>query len=220
MRTTETDKFAKEGRTVLAIVFVFFLLSLVKHWWIASGIFVVFLAFSLYFFRNPARHPQGGEQGVLSPADGKVVQNDIVEDDRYLKTRCRKIGIFMSLLDVHVNRVPVSGTVEAIEYRQGKFIAANLDKASEDNEQNALIIKAKNGIRLAVVQIAGLIARRIVCYPVVGTSLRRGSIFGMIKFGSRLDVYLPVESSVQVTLGQKVRAGETVLATLPGEKTE
>lgn len=133
MRTTETDKFAREGRTVLAIVFVLFLLSVVKHWWIASGIFAAFLAFSLYFFRNPARHPQGEEQGVLSPADGKVVQNDIVEDDRYLKTQCRKIGIFMSLLDVHVNRVPVSGTVEAIEYRQGKFISANLDKASEDN---------------------------------------------------------------------------------------
>lgn len=215
--TTEKDKLAKEGLGVLAIVFLFFLFSLAREWWVAAVIFGVFISFSLYFFRNPKRRPHGKEKDVLSPADGKIVQNSIVTDDRYLKTRCRKIGIFMSLLDVHVNRAPVSGTVEAIEYRKGKFLSANLDKASEDNEQNALIVKAKDNIRMAVVQIAGLVARRIVCYPIVGTELRRGSILGMIKFGSRLDIYLPVESSVHIQLGQKVRAGETIIATLPGE---
>lgn len=215
--TTEKDKFAREGWAVLVISSVFFLLSLAKQWWVAAGIFVIFMAFSFYFFRNPRRTPKGEEQDILSPADGKVVQNEIVEDERYLKVRCRKIGIFMSLFDVHVNRAPVSGTVEAIEYRRGKFVSANLDKASEENEQNALIIKTKSGINIAVVQIAGVIARRIVCYPIVGVELRRGSIFGMIKFGSRLDVYLPEESLVNIRLGQKVRAGETILATLPGE---
>lgn len=214
--TTEEDKFAKEGRAVLAIGSVFLLLCIAKHWWTASGIFAIFTAFSFYFFRNPRRVPKGEEQDILSPADGKVVQNEIVEDERYLKKRCRKIGIFMSLFDVHVNRVPVSGTVEAIEYRRGKFVSANLDKASDENEQNALIIKTKSGINLAVVQIAGIIARRIVCYPIVGNELRRGTIFGMIKFGSRLDVYLPEEGQVNIELGQKVRAGETILATLPG----
>ncbi len=215
--TTEGDKLAKESRTVLAIVFVFLVFSIVIHWWISAAIFLCFLAFSIYFFRNPKRHPRGGERDVLSPADGKIVQNELIHDDRYLKTRCRKIGIFMSLFDVHVNRCPVSGSVEAIEYRKGKFVSANLDKASEDNEQNALIIKTHHGMKVAVVQIAGLVARRIVCYPVVGAALERGRIFGMIKFGSRLDVYLPPESSVHIGMGQKVLAGETVLATLPGE---
>ncbi len=213
--TTERDRWARESRGVLGIAFIFLVFSVVIHWWISAGIFLAFLIFTLYFFRNPARHPQGNEQDVLSPADGKIVQNAIIHDERYLKTRCRKIGIFMSLFDVHINRCPVTGTVEAIEYRKGKFVSANLDKASDDNEQNALIIKTKDGISLSVVQIAGLIARRIVCYPVVGTMLRRGSIFGMIKFGSRLDVYLPEGSQVHVSLGQKVRAGETILATLP-----
>jgi phosphatidylserine decarboxylase len=217
MKTTEADKFAREGRTVLGIAVVFLLFSLVQHWWVASGIFAVFLAFSLYFFRNPSRIPKGKEEDVLSPADGKVVQNEIVEDERFLKTRCRKIGIFMSLFDVHVNRVPVSGMVEATEYHQGKFVSANLDKASEVNERNALIIRAKGGISLAVVQIAGLVARRIVCYPVAGTEIERGTIFGMIKFGSRLEVYLPEESVVHVKLGEKVHAGETIIATLPEE---
>ncbi len=217
MRTTERDRFAREGRTVLGIAVVFLLFSMVQHWWIASGIFGAFLAFSLYFFRNPIRVPRGGEKDVLAPADGKIVQNEIVYDDRYLKTRCRKVSIFMSLFDVHVNRVPVSGTVEAVEYNPGKFVSANLDKASLDNEQNALIIKEKDDILLCVVQIAGLIARRIVCYPVVGTRIERGTIFGMIKFGSRLDVYLPETSDVHVQLGEKVRAGESIIATLPGE---
>ncbi len=217
MVTREIDKFAREGRPIVGIGVIFLLFSLAQHWWVASAIFAVFLAFSLYFFRNPDRTPQGGENDVLSPADGKVVQNEIVFDDRYLKMQCRKIGIFMSLFDVHVNRVPVTGTVEAIEYHPGKFVSANLDKASKDNEQNALIIKTKNDTLIAVVQIAGLIARRIVCYPVVGTKIERGTIFGMIKFGSRLDIYLPENSTVHIQVGEKVRAGETILATLPGE---
>lgn len=214
--TTEKDRFAREGRWVLGIASIFLLFSLSEGWWISVGIFTIFLAFSLYFFRNPERHPQGGELDVLSPADGTVVQNEVVYDDRYMKEQCLKIGIFMSLFDVHVNRCPVSGTVEAIEYHHGKFVSANLDKASKDNEQNALIVRTNDGRRIGVVQIAGLIARRIVCYPVVGSVLERGKIFGMIKFGSRLDVYLPEESETKVVPGQKVRAGETILAVLPG----
>ncbi len=217
MRTTEGDKLAREGRTVLGIGAVFLLFSLVQHWWIAAVILAVFLLFSLYFFRNPTRVPKGREEDVLSPADGKIVQNEIVYDDRYLKRRCHKIGIFMSIFDVHVNRVPLSGTVQAIEYHPGKFISATRDKASDDNEQNALIIKKENGISVAVVQIAGLIARRIVCYPIVGTRVERGAIFGMIKFGSRLDVYLPEKSKIHIQMGEKVRAGETIIATLPGK---
>jgi len=201
----------------MGIAFVFLLFSLAERWWISAAIFTFFLAFSLYFFRNPPRHPRGEDRDVLSPADGTVVQNEILYDDRYMKERCLKIGIFMSLFDVHVNRSPVSGIVEAMEYRQGKFVSANLDKASEDNEQNALIIRTKYGNRVSVVQIAGFIARRIVCYPIVGTSLERGKIFGMIKFGSRLDVYLPEKSTARVSVGQKVKAGETILATMPGE---
>ena len=220
MRTTEADKFAREGRVVLGIATVFLLFSLAQHWWVASGIFTAFLAFSLYFFRNPPRIPKGGGKDVLSPADGKVVQNEVIEDERFLKTRCRKIGIFMSLFDVHVNRVPVSGRVVGVEYHKGKFVSANLDKASDVNERNALIIKTKDDMFVAVVQIAGLIARRIVCYSVVGTEIERGTIFGMIKFGSRLDVYLPEKCTVHVKLGEKVHAGETIIATLPEEGSQ
>ncbi len=216
--TTEKNRLAREGWVVLGVVFIFFLFSLAIKWWVSAGIFAIFFIFSVYFFRNPSRQPQGGERDVLSPADGRIVQNEIVYDGKYLNKRCRKIGIFMSLFDVHVNRVPVSGTVEAIAYQNGKYLSANLDKASEDNEQNALIIRTKDDIIISVVQIAGFIARRIVCYPVAGTVLRRGSIFGMIKFGSRLDVYLPEESDIRIRLKQKVRAGETILATLPGEE--
>jgi len=217
MMTAEKNRLAREGRAVLAFLAVFILFTLVLGWWIAATILGLFFVFSIYFFRNPTRVPPGEEQDVLSPADGRVVQNEIVDDERYLKTRCRKIGIFMSLFNVHVNRAPVSGTVQESIYHEGKFISANLDKASDDNEQNALIIKTGGGIRVCVVQIAGLIARRIVCYPAVGVYCERGSIFGMIKFGSRLDVYLPEDAEALVKKGQKVRAGETILARLKEE---
>jgi phosphatidylserine decarboxylase len=214
MMTTEKNRLAREGRAVLAFLAVFILFTLVLGWWLTTTILGLFFVFSIYFFRNPLRVSPGDDRDVLSPADGKIVQNEIVDDERYLKIRCRKIGIFMSLFDVHVNRSPVSGTVEENIYNEGKFLSATLDKASSDNEQNALILKTGNGIKVCVVQIAGLIARRIVCYPAVGVYCERGSIFGMIKFGSRLDVYLPENVDVFVKLGQKVRAGETILARL------
>ena len=215
--TTEKNSLAREGRPVLAFLAVFILFTLVLGWWTAAGILGLFFVFSVYFFRNPVRVPPGEEWDILSPADGRVVQNEIVDDERYLKTRCRKIGIFMSLFNVHVNRSPVSGTVQESIYHEGKFVSATLDKASDDNEQNALIIKTGDGIKICVVQIAGLIARRIVCYPVAGVYCERGTIFGMIKFGSRLDVYLPEDAEALVKKGQKVRAGETILARLKEE---
>lgn len=161
------------------------------------------------FFRDPERiPPQGDEDLVVSPADGRVVS--IREEGEGVR-----VSVFLSPLDVHVNRAPVSGRVRERSYRPGKFLAAYRPRASSENEQNALSIEDGRGRKLGVVQIAGFLARRIVCYVRDGDSLRIGQRFGMIMFGSRVDVLLPRGSRVAVTEGQKVRAGETILGRLP-----
>jgi phosphatidylserine decarboxylase len=168
------------------------------------------------FFRDPVRVTPVGPGLIVSPADGKVSQVGPVApppelnlpDDRYLR-----ISIFMNVFNCHVNRAPVSGRIEAIRYTPGKFVNAELDKASEHNERNGLVIN--DGRRqIAVVQIAGLIARRIVCWTETGADIKAGERFGMIRFGSRLDVYLPMGTVAKVAVGQTAVAGETVLADL------
>ena len=170
--------------------------------------------FVCFFFRDPDRVTPTEPHALVSPADGKVVYADTVEEDTYYQGRCKKISIFMSVFNVHVNRVPHDGTVEKISYHPGKFFSANLDKASKENEHNALFIKTGEGVTYCVVQIAGLIARRIICNTTTGDSVVRGQRFGMICFGSRLDVYLPVESRLNVTVGQRVTAGNSIIGYL------
>lgn len=168
--------------------------------------------FILYFFRDPERVIPTEDGVVVSPADGRVL--DVAEggEGALQDGRTQRISIFMNIFDVHVNRAPIRGAVKQIVYRQGSFLSADKARARLQNEQNALLIEGDDATRLTVVQVAGVIARRIVCWADVGDTLELGQRFGMIRFGSRLDMYLPAEMSVVVRRGQRVRAGETVLA--------
>jgi phosphatidylserine decarboxylase len=170
--------------------------------------------FIVWFFRNPERQTPPGIGVVVSPADGKVIKIEEARRDDLAPGNFIKISIFMNVFNVHVNRIPYSGTVKLIRYTRGKFISANLDKAAAENEQNAIVIATDMGREIITVQIAGLIARRIVCWIKEGMPVVKGERFGLIRFGSRLDVYLPPETSVTVKIGDKVRSGETILGEL------
>jgi len=176
--------------------------------------FTLMTVFALWFFRNPERFPPEAPSAVISPADGKIIVAEEINEDRYLKKKALKISVFMNVFNVHVNRVPYSGKVQDVIYNRGKFISANMDKASMDNEQNAVILDIGSGKRIMFVQIAGLIARRIVCYLKPGDTVEKGKRMGLIRFGSRVDVYLPSGSTLNVRIGDKVVAGETVLGYL------
>ena len=170
--------------------------------------------FVVWFFRNPERYFHDEEKLVVSPADGKVIKIDDVEIAGTIKGRFKKISIFMNVFSVHVNRAPYSGKIETINYHEGEFFSANLDKASQDNERNEVMIRTEDGRAIWAVQIAGLVARRIVCWVKVGDQVKKGERFGLIRFGSRLDVYLPEDSKISVKLGNKVKAGETKIGYL------
>ena len=170
--------------------------------------------FICYFFRDPDRVVPSKNGAVVSPADGKVVEACIKDNNPYFEGRCLKISIFMSVFNVHVNRIPHEGRVEKINYYPGKFIPANFSKASRDNERNAVFIKTDQGKKYCVVQIAGLIARRIICKVHDGDKMARGQRFGMICFGSRLDVYLPDDTNLNVCIEDKVKAGTSILGYL------
>jgi phosphatidylserine decarboxylase len=178
---------------------------------------LIFTLFCLYFFRDPSRVPPDREGLVVAPADGHVVSvmQAVPPAELGLGPAARwRVAIFLSVLDVHVNRSPVAGRITRIAYRAGKFLSANLDKASEDNERNAMALRLPDGRDIAVVQIAGLVARRILCDVREGDSLEAGERFGIIRFGSRTDVYLPEGVRPVVTVGQTMIGGETVLADL------
>ena len=167
--------------------------------------------FICYFFRDPDRLIPHGEGLVVSPADGKVIKVEPVDQTPYFEGACTRISVFMSVFNVHVNRVPHEGTIRRIDYHPGKFFSANLDKASKDNEHNALLLESPSGKQVGFVQIAGLVARRIICAVQAGDELKRGQRFGLICFGSRLDIYLPVDTAIQVAVGDKVQAGSSIL---------
>jgi phosphatidylserine decarboxylase len=163
------------------------------------------------FFRDPDRVVPDQKGSVLSPADGKIISAGVVDSSPFSDGRTMKISIFMSVFNVHVNRVPCDGQVKQISYHPGKFISANFDKASLENEHNAVFLETVDGRRLCVVQVAGLIARRIICKVKPGDDVIRGQRFGLICFGSRLDVYLPADLTLNVVVGDKTKAGETIL---------
>lgn len=197
---------------------VFALVSLIMFWlWTPLGwLGTVATLWCIYFFRDPPRVTPVREGLVVSPADGRISQITTTPPPHELGLGAApllRISIFMSVLDCHVNRSPVAGRIEKIVYQPGKFFNADLDKASADNERNSVVI-ATVGTRIAVVQIAGLIARRIVCFVREQQPLGAGERFGMIRFGSRLDVYLPEGTPSLVAVGQTSLAGETVLADL------
>lgn len=172
-------------------------------------------AFVLYFFRDPERIPPEDDDAVVAPADGRIILIEKVFDDRFVKEHVHKISIFMNVFNVHVNRTPYPGLVTSVRYFPGMFLAANTERGALENEACALIMETKNQRRLAMVQVAGLVARRIVCWAGKGDRLERGERFGLIRFGSRVDLYLPQQVQLEVVVGQKVKAGETVLGYLP-----
>jgi len=181
--------------------------------------FMTFLAlcltlFTVYFFRNPERHIPLDEGCVVAPADGKVIFVGKVLEDRFFQEEVTKLSIFMSVFNVHVNRVPYSGKVVDMFYNKGEFLNAALDKASLQNEQAGIFLETPSGKKLLFVQIAGLIARRIVTYPVIGSVLEKGMRYGLIRFGSRVDVYFPPNSRVMLSVGDRTVAGETILGYL------
>jgi phosphatidylserine decarboxylase len=176
---------------------------------------VLLTIFVTMFFRNPDRVIPPDPKAVVSPADGVVLDIVRVTEDELLGCDAVRISVFMSVWNVHVNRVPMAGRAERVVYYPGKFLVARLDKASTDNERNALVITNEEGVKILVVQIAGIVARRIVCYVSEGDTLEKGRRFGLIRFGSRLDVYFPTDAVIRVVEGEKVKAGETVLGELP-----
>ncbi len=180
-------------------------------WW--SLPFWLATLFILQFFRDPARQVPDDPRAVVSPADGRIVEVGRAQDP-YLRREALKVSVFMNVFNVHSNRSPVDGTVKERWYFPGAFLNAALDKASAENERNALWLRTSDGKDVTCVQVAGLIARRILCYVGAGAELARGQRFGFIRFGSRVDLYLPLDAQVKAAIGEKVYAAESVLAWL------
>ncbi|HUW26290.1 MAG TPA: phosphatidylserine decarboxylase [Gallionella sp.] len=174
----------------------------------------IVVLFVVQFFRDPPREIPQDTGVVLSPADGRVIKVERTQDP-YGEREAILVSVFMNVFNVHSNRSPVDGTVEKVQYFPGKFVNADLDKASAENERNAVVLKTTDGQTVTFVQVAGLIARRILCYIKPGDTLTRGQRYGFIRFGSRVDVYLPLGAGVKVSIGDKVSATTTILAILP-----
>ncbi len=175
---------------------------------------VTLTTFCLWFFRDPERFVPVGEDVVVAPADGRVIAVAKVGPGEYCQDAAYKVSIFMNVFDVHVNRSPVAGRVVECRYRPGRFYSADTERGELENERNVVVLETADGRRLTVIQVAGLIARRIVCWAEPGDRLAAGERFGLIRFGSRVDCYLPPDTELAVTVGQKVRAGETLLGRL------
>ena len=206
-------------------IFLFWLVTFVtSYFWFPLLLPGSFLSlWCVYFFRNPKRTTPVGESLVISPADGRVLSTGVTNlpDDLPLpKGEWRQISIFMNVFDVHVNRAPVAGKVIATPYHEGTFLIASLDKASEKNERQNMVLEMASGQRIGVVQIAGLVARRIILEAAIGDQLNVGQQYGIIRFGSRVDVWLPATTTVQVLPGQTMIAGETILADLSASVPE
>jgi len=216
-RINNTWPVAKEGVPfIVASSGLTILLACLGHLYVSIFLGVV-AVFIIFFFRDPERrHDPGMEGAVLTPADGTILEViHLSGEDTPVGRKAVKVSIFMSIFNVHVNRVPIGGIIEEIAYHPGKFFSANLDKASKENESNVITLKTAHAERIAFVQIAGLIARRIACWIETGDPVTRGQRFGLIRFGSRLEVYLPGDSKITVQVRQKVKAGVTVIGYLP-----
>jgi len=205
---------AREGWPFLGIALAAsILVAWLAGWWWSLPLWLAAL-FVLQFFRDPPREVPDDPRAVVSPADGRIVAVEKARDP-WLERDALKISVFMNVFNVHSNRAPVDGTVKQVWYHAGRFLNAALDKASLDNERNALWLRTRAGTDVTCVQVAGLIARRILCYVSAGAELARGERFGFIRFGSRVDVYLPLDAQPVAAIGDKVYAAESVLARLP-----
>jgi len=217
MRNNNHKPIAHEGYPFIggfaAVTIGSALLGVTVYSWLLytiSPLFISLTLFALYFFRDPERNALCDDNTVIAPADGKVIVLERVSESP-LGGRALKISIFMSVFNVHINRIPIAGKVLNITYFPGKFFDARDKRTSFENERNTVVLETASGVHIAVVQIAGLIARRIICYPVVGNVLMRGVRYGMIRFGSRVDVYLPEDIEPLVKLGDIMVGGVTPL---------
>ncbi|HKE62237.1 MAG TPA: phosphatidylserine decarboxylase family protein [Nitrospira sp.] len=179
---------------------------------VLAGILTLFVS---WFFRNPPRAIPQGARLVVAPGDGKVLAVDEEFEPRYLKDRAVRISIFLNVFDVHINRIPCEGTIEDVQYQPGLFLVASKPSATLKNEQNAVMIKAVGEAKVLCVQVAGLIARRIVCWVNPKDRAVRGERYGLIRFGSRMDTYLPIGTAIKVAVGDRVKGGESILGELP-----
>jgi phosphatidylserine decarboxylase len=214
----------KEGRTLLFVL----LIVLVAIIWlfdyflpeanvlrnIVTGVGIGFYLIVLQFFRNPVFDVQKNPKQIIAPADGKVVVIEETDEPEYLKKKCKQISIFMSPFNVHVNRMPVAGSISYYKYHPGKYLVAWHPKSSTENERTTVVAKMSNGTEVLFRQIAGALARRIKCYVQEGQALEQGQEFGFIKFGSRVDIYLPLDAKVKVNINDKTTGGKTVIAEL------
>jgi len=210
----------KEGFAILTIIFIILIVInaaiflLLKSWAVlfflvpASLIFFIFLA---SFFRNPKREGFLHDNAIVAPADGTIVAIEETEEPEMLKVKCIQVSIFMSVFNVHINWFPVKGTVLESVHHSGRFMVARLPKSSTENERTTILMETDKGIRITVRQIAGAIARRIVCYATKNDKVKQGNQLGFIKFGSRVDLYLPLNTRIDVKLGQKVRGKQTIV---------
>ncbi|MBJ6799393.1 phosphatidylserine decarboxylase family protein [Geomonas propionica] len=219
MRNTNTPV-AVEGYPFIAgfaaVAALLALLGQFLHFgfFIPAALFLLLALFSIFFFRNPERTTPAGENVVVAPADGEVIFLGKVTEP-HTGAEMEKISIFMSVFSVHINRAPLTSKVVDSFYNKGKFYDVRDERATFENEQQGLVLESATGLRMVVVQVAGLIARRIICYAKVGDQLTRGRRYGLIRFGSRLDVYLPLGTRIDVAMNQMTVAGETVLGMLP-----
>lgn len=206
---------AREGWLFVAIGILVGGVASLLDWTILAWVGSAFAAFSLYFFRNPHRQPPDDPKAIVSPADGRIVSVcEAIESD-FVSRPMRRVSVFMSPVNVHVNRIPVSGTVKGVRYYPGKFLVASVDKASTENERNVMAMETADGQPVVFTQIAGWLARRILCYIRPGDVVRRGERCGLIRFGSRVDIFIPLEAELCVAKHQMVKAGETIIGRLP-----
>ncbi len=214
-------KFHKEGYTSLALVVLFiFIINAIAHYYDAGSVvkWIIYIASAfllitiIQFFRSPNKIITIDDGIVLCPADGKVVVIEETEETEYLKDRRIQVSIFMSPINVHVNRNPVSGIVSFFKYHPGKFLVAWHPKSSTDNERTTVVVKTESGVEVLFRQIAGAMARRIVWYVKEGQEVKQGEEFGFIKFGSRVDLFLPLDSKINVNIGDKVTGGKSIIA--------
>ncbi|MEY3404963.1 MAG: hypothetical protein RL161_393 [Bacteroidota bacterium] len=214
----------REGRSLLFGLLI--LLSAVCygiHYWVGEGLYlnihilisVILYLIVLQFFRNPSIAVQKNEKHILAPADGKVVVIEETTEEEHLKDRRIQVSIFMSPFNVHVNRMPAGGIISYFKYHPGKYLVAWHPKSSTENERTTVSVKMSNGDQVLFRQIAGALARRICWYIKEGSLMEQGQEFGFIKFGSRVDIFLPLNATVQVKNGQKTKGGQTIIATLP-----
>ncbi|MFP3869600.1 MAG: phosphatidylserine decarboxylase family protein [Syntrophobacteria bacterium] len=211
---------ARAGLPYIGTLAVLLVVFVLLGWTYPAVLTLIATGLVTNFFRDPERAVPNAAHAILAPADGRIVFLGKVFEDRFLGKEALKISIFMSIFDVHVNRIPVCGEVAEVHYHKGKFFSANLEKASRANERNAIVVQVPGGEKILFVQIAGLIARRIECWLQPGDRVKKGERFGIIRFGSRVDLFVPPESSLTVRKGERVKAGETIVCYYQKEKKE